>query len=82
MDISKTFCNGEGNFFFEVKERRKVSCIKIFCYRTDPLETQHLLEILQTLLTLKSSEKVVKSECFEKLLRWRAPIVFRNEGGI
>ena len=69
MDISKTFCNGEDNFFFEVKEGRKVSYIKIFCYRTDLLESQHLLEILQTLLTFKSNEKVIKSGCFEKFLR-------------
>ena len=44
--------------------------------------SQHLLEIGQTSLTFKNSEKVAKSGCFEKLLRWRAPIFFRNEGGI
>ena len=48
----------------------------------DLLRSQYLLEILQTLLTFKNSEKVAKSECFEKLLRWRALIYFRNEGGI
>ena len=48
----------------------------------DLLGSQHLLEILQTSLTFKNSENVVKSGCFEKHLRWRAPIFFRNEGGI
>ena len=44
--------------------------------------SQHLLEILQTSLTFKNSEKVVKSGYLKKRLRWRAPILFRNEGGI
>ena len=48
----------------------------------DSLGSQHLLVILQTSLTFKNSEKVVKSGCFEKRLRWRTPIFFRNEGGI
>ena len=46
------------------------------------LGRQHLLEILQTSLTFRNSEKVVKSRCFEKLLRWRPPILFRNKEGI
>ena len=46
------------------------------------LGSQHLLEILQISLTFKSSEKLVKSGYFEKILRWRAPIFFRQEGGI
>ena len=49
---------------------------------SDLLGSQHLFEILQTSLTLKNSENVVKSGCFKKLLRWRAPIFFRNEGRI
>ena len=48
----------------------------------DLLGRQHLLEILQTSLTFRNSEKVVKSRCFEKLLRWRPPILFRNKEGI
>ena len=48
----------------------------------DLLGSQHLLEVLQTSLTFKNSEKVVKSGCFKKHLRWRVPIFFRNEGGI
>ena len=35
----------------------------------DLLGSQHLLETLQTSLTFKNSEKVVKSGCFEKRLR-------------
>ena len=39
----------------------------------DLLGSQHLLGILQTSLTFKNSEKLVKSGCFKKCLRWRAP---------
>ena len=46
----------------------------------DLLRSQHLLEILLTSLTFRNSENVVKSRCFKKRLRWRAPIFFRNEG--
>ena len=35
----------------------------------DLLGSQYLFEILQTSLTVKNSENVVKSGCFEKLLR-------------
>ena len=49
---------------------------------TDVLGNQYLLEVLQTSLTFKNSEKVVKSGCFKKSLRWRVPFFFRNEGGI
>ena len=48
----------------------------------DLIGSQYLFEISQTSLTIKNSDSVVKSRCFEKLLRWRAPIFFRNEGGI
>ena len=46
---------------------------------SDLLGSQHLLEILQTSLTVKNSENGVKSGCFKKSLRWRAPIFFQNE---
>ena len=49
---------------------------------TDLLGNQHLFEILQTSLTFKNSENAVKCRCFEKRLRWRTPIFFRNKGGI
>ena len=42
----------------------------------DLLTTQHLLGILQTLLTFKNSEKVVKSGCFKKVFPWRQPTLF------
>ena len=48
----------------------------------DLLGSQYLLEILQSSLTVKNNENGVKSGCFEKLLQWRAPIFFRNEGRI
>ena len=42
----------------------------------DLLLGQYSLEILQSSLTDKNNENEVKSGCFEKLLRWRAPIFF------
>ena len=56
-----------------------ILCKNIFV--TDLSGSNHLFEILQTSLTFKNSENVVKSGCFKKRLRWRAPIFFRNEGG-
>ena len=76
MDVSKRVCNREQKFLFEIKEGCKVPCVKVFC------KSQYLLKILKTLLTFKNSEKVVKIGCFEKRLRWRVPIFYRNKGGI
>ena len=47
-----------------------ILCKNIFV--TDLSGSNHLFEILQTSLTFKNSENVVKSGCFEKCLRWRA----------
>ena len=55
-----------------------MSCVKIF-WLTDLLGSQYLFEILQTFLTVKNNENGVKSGCFKKLLRWKAPIFFGNE---
>ena len=38
--------------------------------------------MLQTSLTFKHNENVVKSGCFEKRSRWRVPIFSPNDGGI
>ena len=67
VDVFKRFYDGERNVFWD---------------KEDLLGIQHLLEILQISLTFKNSEKVVNSGCFKKLLRWGAPIFFRNDGGI
>ena len=66
----------ESAIFFEMKEGCKVSC---FILLADLLGSQYLFEILQASLTVKNSENVVKSGCFEKRLRWRPSSVFRNE---
>ena len=50
--------------------------------QADWLGSEYSFEILQTSFTVKNSEKVVKSECFEKYLRWAAIIFLRNEAGI
>ena len=58
MDVSKIFCDGEGNFFFEFKEGRNLSVLL-----TDLWGSQYLFEILQTSLTFKNSEDGAKSGC-------------------
>ena len=47
----------------------------------DLLGSKHLLEVLQTSLTFKNSENVVKSGCFGKRLQWRVPIFFEMKEG-
>ena len=47
----------------------------------DIFESQYLLEIYHTLLTIKNSENVIKCVCFWKDLRWRA-LIFWNEDGV
>ena len=51
------------NFFFEIKEECKVSCVK-YILLSDLLGSQYLFEILQTSPTVKNSENRVKSGCF------------------
>ena len=79
MDDSKSICDGEHKCLFEIRDVSGVLRKKILA---DLLGRQHLLEILQTSLAFENSEKVAKSGCFEKLFRWRAPILFRNEEGM
>ena len=74
-----------------MKEGYKAFCVKIlmfwyiasmFCknnFVADLLSSSYLFEILQTSFNVKNSKNVVKSPCFEKLLRWRAPTLFQNE---
>ena len=67
VDVFERLCNGE-RFFFQIKVGVKsVLCKNVLL--ADLLGSKHLLEILQTLLTYKNSENVVKSGCFEKLLK-------------
>ena len=76
-DVSKRFRDEVRNFFFfffEMKERGSVFFENN--YLADLLGSQYLLKILQTSLTVKNSENVVKTGCFEKRLRRRAPNFF------
>ena len=57
MDVSKIFYDGKRNAFFEVKEGRKISCVKIFCYTSS---------------TVKTSENVLKIGCLQEILQQRA----------
>ena len=81
MDVSKRFCDGERKIFIWNKRGVwGVLCKNILL--ADLLGSQHLLKILQTSLTIKNSERVVKIRCFEKRLWRRVPIYFRNKGWI
>ena len=79
-DVSKRFRDEVRNFFFFffffflMKGRGSVFCENN--YLADLLGSQYLLKILQTSLTVKNSENVVKTGCFEKRLRRRAPNFF------
>ena len=57
MNVTKTFCDGEHNFFSKMKEGCKVSCAKILL--AGLLGSQYLLEILKI---IKYSEHVVKMD--------------------
>ena len=81
MDVSKSFCHGEQNFSKKDKKgMHGVLCKNISQANLKP--SQYLLEILQTSLTGKNSEYLVKSGCFKKFLQWATQIVFWNEGGM
>ena len=67
MDISKIFCEEEGNIY-------------IF-WLTEILGSQYLFEILQISFTFKNSKNVGKSGCFEKRLRWKALIFYEVTEG-
>ena len=54
-----------------------MSCVKKSLAET--IGSQYLFEILQTPLCVKNSENVVKSGCFKKGLRRRAPIFYQND---
>ena len=54
-----------------------VLCENIFV--AESLGTQLLFEILQPSLTVKNCENAVASGCFEKILQWGVPTLFRNE---
>ena len=73
MESTNLFCRNEGAVSDVLYKNNFVS---------DLLGNQYVFEILQTSLTFKNNENVVKSRCFENNMRWRAPISFRNEGGI
>ena len=71
-DVSKYLCNVVQKTF--LKWRTEFRCLVFY----DPFRSQYLFEILHTLFIIKNSENVVKSGCFEKTLRQRVPIIFRN----
>ena len=70
MDVSKNSCYGERQFISEMEEG----------YMVIYWEASIYLKYYKPHLPLKTVKKVVKSECFEKRLRWTAPFFLRNEG--
>ena len=81
MNTSKSLFDGEDNSFFGNEGEVSGPLYKTN-FVSDLLGIQDLFEILQTSLTFKNSEKAVKSGYLKKCLRWRAPILFQNEGAI
>ena len=67
--------------FFEIKEGYKASWVKNFLL-DDLLASQHLPVVLETSLSFKNSEKVVKSGYFKKNFAMESANFFRNLGGI
>ena len=73
MNVNKNICDGElSNFFFEIKEGCKVSCVKIFL--ADLFGSQYVFEILHTSLTVTNSENVVK---FGSFLNWECKLFWK-----
>ena len=52
--------------FSEMKMGCKITCVKAFL--TDLLGSQYLFEVYHTSLTIKNSENVGKSSCFENIV--------------
>ena len=81
MNVSRNLCDEEHKIFFG-NEGAVSGVLYKNNFVSDLLGSQYLLEILQSSLTVKNNENGIKNGCFEKLLRWRAPIFFRNDGTI
>ena len=81
MNVSRNLCDGEHKVFFG-NEGAVSGVLYKNNFVSDLLRSQYLLEILQSSLTVKNNENGVKNGYFEKLLRWRASIIFRNDGAI
>ena len=76
MDVFKRFWYEERKFYDAMKEQRQVSFVKVFL----SWFVRYITHITNS-FNLKNTEKVVKSGCFEKCLRWRAPIYFKIKEG-
>ena len=77
MRISKSHCDKDWHFFRN--ERGLQDDLFRNNFLTNLFGSQYLFEICHTSITIKNSENVVKRECFEKRLLWRAQIFFRGE---
>ena len=79
MDASKNFCDGESNF---LNKESSDGVLGKNIFLADLSGCQYLFEILQTSLSVKNSENVVKSGCFEKRLGRRVLTFFQNQEGV
>ena len=79
MDVSKNFCDGESNF---LNKESSDGVLGKNIFLADLSGCQYLFEILQTSLSVKNSENVVKSGCFEKRLGRRVVTFFQNQEGV
>ena len=74
MDVSKNFWRTQ---IFYWNKGAVSGVLRKNIFVAGLLGSQYLFEILQTSLAVKNSENVIKSGCFEKCLRCRAPIFFK-----
>ena len=74
MDVSKNFWRTQ---IFYWNEGAVSGVLRKNIFVAGLLGSQYLFEILQTSLAVKNSENVIKSGCFEKCLRCRAPFFFK-----
>ena len=79
MHVSRYLFGKEKQISLEVKEERKVSCLKIFL--VDLFGIQYLFIILLISLTVNNSENVVKKWCMLKSSQRRAPFFFKMKEG-
>ena len=79
MHVSRTCAMESTNFCWNKGAVSGVLCKNVFV--ADSLGRQYLLKILQSSLTVKNSENVVKSWCFEKLCDGKHQLYFEMKEG-
>ena len=76
MDVFKNLCDGEHTFFVGMKEKSQIFLCKII-FVTDLSGSQHLFQILQTSLTFKNSENVIKKNVSRNVCDGERQFIFK-----